>query len=71
MTIELFRMPGQSESVRVGLGLRLQSEDGALCTVRHTGWQDFGTRCEFTDESWRMLRRTWNKDTRKYRYWAD
>jgi len=71
MVVELFRIPGQSESVRVGLGLRLQSEDGSVRTIRHIGCQDYGTRCEFGDGSWRKVRRTWDASAKKYRYWAE
>jgi len=70
MAIELFRMP-ESEAVRVGLGLRLQSVDGGLRTVRHIRCQDYGTRCEFSDGSWRKVRRDWDTGSQKYRYFAE
>lgn len=67
-SIELFRMP-ESEAVRVGLGVILQSHDG-IRTVRSVSWKDYGTRCEFSDGSWRTVRRKWIPEEYRYRYWA-
>lgn len=76
MAIELYRMP-ESEAVRVGLGAILQSVDQpregreGIWTVHHVGWMDIGTRCEFSDGTWRVVRREWMPQEHRYRYWAE
>lgn len=69
--IALLPEKGQTHDTVVGLGLLLQSEDGALRTSYHVSHTQFGRRVNFTDGRMRTIHRQWDREAQKYHYWAE